>query len=281
MDKYKKGSDRAKYYDDNDYKVKVGQINELRTDKKLIPDAPFKENWYNLAIKRILKYAADNGYKRIGMTTAKQQEDRYDLTRVIDRIESEDMTPFYLEKNKDLIGGKAVHVVPVFGESGALLEHWVFRLFYNWPITIRRRMKKIAQIRSSLKPRYWHVPVYMIAAALLLNIADLLYFEYTGIIPLFKDTWWLSVILMYISGIGVTLGCRGASLPRRILLSSMCGVFTGIFYSAGSVLFIQANQISSAEILVDCFWRVFIYTLVVTASAIITEIRIQDPDLKL
>ena len=42
----------------------------------------------------------------------------------------------------------AVHVVPVFGERGALLEHWVFYLFYNWPLTIRRRMRKRAQIRA-------------------------------------------------------------------------------------------------------------------------------------
>ena len=43
----------------------------------------------------------------------------------------------------------AVHIVPVFGERGALLEHWVFCLFYNWPLTIRRRMRKRAEIRSA------------------------------------------------------------------------------------------------------------------------------------
>ena len=32
---------------------------------------------------------------------------------------------------------EAVHIVPVFGERGALLEHWVFCIFYNWPLTIR------------------------------------------------------------------------------------------------------------------------------------------------
>jgi hypothetical protein len=37
---------------------------------------------------------------------------------------------------------EAVHIVPVFGERGALLEHWVFYLFYNWPLTIRRKMRK-------------------------------------------------------------------------------------------------------------------------------------------
>jgi hypothetical protein len=39
---------------------------------------------------------------------------------------------------------EAVHIVPVFGERGALLEHWVFYLFYNWPLTIRRKMRKKA-----------------------------------------------------------------------------------------------------------------------------------------
>jgi len=36
----------------------------------------------------------------------------------------------------------AVHIVPVFGERGALLEHGVFCLFYNWPLTIRRKMRR-------------------------------------------------------------------------------------------------------------------------------------------
>ncbi len=36
----------------------------------------------------------------------------------------------------------AVHIVPVFGERGALLEHWIFYLFYNWPLTIRRKLRK-------------------------------------------------------------------------------------------------------------------------------------------
>ena len=31
---------------------------------------------------------------------------------------------------------EAVHIVPVFVETGALLEHWVFCLFYNRPLTI-------------------------------------------------------------------------------------------------------------------------------------------------
>ncbi|MBP7829549.1 MAG: hypothetical protein KA248_06490 [Kiritimatiellae bacterium] len=34
-----------------------------------------------------------------------------------------------------------VHIVPVFGEQGALLEHWVFDLFFNWPQRFARWAK--------------------------------------------------------------------------------------------------------------------------------------------
>ncbi len=33
---------------------------------------------------------------------------------------------------------KLVNIIPVFGERGALLEHWMFDAFFNAPITIRR-----------------------------------------------------------------------------------------------------------------------------------------------
>ena len=35
---------------------------------------------------------------------------------------------------------KMVHFVPVFGERGALLEHWVFDLFFNVPLSLKRRL---------------------------------------------------------------------------------------------------------------------------------------------
>lgn len=56
----------------------IQRINEL--EKKSmggVPDAPFKDTWYQLALKRVMKYAADNGYERVGLTTGKQQIDRF------------------------------------------------------------------------------------------------------------------------------------------------------------------------------------------------------------
>lgn len=59
------------------------------TERKIgegVPDAPFKDTWYQLALKRLTKYAADNGYERIGLTTGKQQSGRYALTNEVDEI---------------------------------------------------------------------------------------------------------------------------------------------------------------------------------------------------
>ena len=41
------------------------------------PDAPFKKNWHELAMKRMLRWAAENGYDRVAWTTGDQQSKRY------------------------------------------------------------------------------------------------------------------------------------------------------------------------------------------------------------
>jgi hypothetical protein len=54
-----------------------------------VPDAPFKGTWHQLALKRALKYAADNGYDRVGLTTGRQQVDRYsnELRQNVDELQ--------------------------------------------------------------------------------------------------------------------------------------------------------------------------------------------------
>ncbi len=53
-----------------------------------IPNAPFKatDEWAMLAMKRMVRYAADNGFDKIAWTTGEQQADRYDLSKQIDSI---------------------------------------------------------------------------------------------------------------------------------------------------------------------------------------------------
>lgn len=54
----------------------------------LVPDAPFERNWHELAMKRMLRYAAENGYDKIAWTTGNQQAERYDLGQSIRKIQS-------------------------------------------------------------------------------------------------------------------------------------------------------------------------------------------------
>lgn len=54
-----------------------------------VPDAPFKDTWYQLALKRAIQHAAENGYDRIGLTTGSQQAARYDLSKQIGVLSAE------------------------------------------------------------------------------------------------------------------------------------------------------------------------------------------------
>jgi hypothetical protein len=59
-------------------------------DKRLvsdIPDAPFKTTWPLLAIKKIVRYAAENGFAKIAWTTGETQVDRYNLSKKVSAIE--------------------------------------------------------------------------------------------------------------------------------------------------------------------------------------------------
>ena len=56
--------------------------------KGRIPDAPFEKNWQELCMKRMLRYAAENGYDRVAWTTGVQQADRYSLGGVVSNIQS-------------------------------------------------------------------------------------------------------------------------------------------------------------------------------------------------
>jgi hypothetical protein len=55
-------------------------------ESKSVPDAPFKEDWYQVALKRAMKYAADNDYDAVAIVGGKEQANRYKLSRKVDAI---------------------------------------------------------------------------------------------------------------------------------------------------------------------------------------------------
>jgi hypothetical protein len=105
LDEQKRLEDLAKPYTDQgkdapsniveQWSIVSNRINDLqRQQSRLrnyfkttgVPDAPMKDTWYQLALKRALQYAAENGYDRVGLTTGARQAERYDLSKQIKTI---------------------------------------------------------------------------------------------------------------------------------------------------------------------------------------------------
>lgn len=57
-----------------------------------LPQAPFVTDtkaWTSLAIKRMIRYAAENGYDKVAFVNSEQSAERYDLSKLVDYIKSE------------------------------------------------------------------------------------------------------------------------------------------------------------------------------------------------
>jgi len=72
----------------NDISDLTKQITALTSG---VPKGPFADNWHKLALKRVMKYAADNGYTRVGFSKSQPQVNRWgtdvvawDKTDVVD-----------------------------------------------------------------------------------------------------------------------------------------------------------------------------------------------------
>ncbi|MCT7643873.1 hypothetical protein [Aliarcobacter butzleri] len=67
---------------------------------KKVPDAPFKKNWSELGLKRMIQEAVENDYEKIAWTTGKQQTQRYSLEKEIDTV-IYNKESGYLQASKD------------------------------------------------------------------------------------------------------------------------------------------------------------------------------------
>ena len=56
------------------------------TANRGVPDAPFKKNWEEMALKRLVHHAAEKGYHGIVVTPGEEQADRYDLSKHVDNV---------------------------------------------------------------------------------------------------------------------------------------------------------------------------------------------------
>lgn len=83
-------------------------------NQRLVPPAPFSKTWHEVAMKRMLRWAASRNYQLLAWTTGKQQAERYDLRKVADRLE-------YSEAHQVLYAYKGGHLVQEYiAEPSAL-----------------------------------------------------------------------------------------------------------------------------------------------------------------
>jgi hypothetical protein len=173
---------------------------------------------------------------------------------------------------------EAVGIVPVFGERGALLEHWVFGLFYNWPLTLRRRMRRRAELRASLRPRYWHASVCILAATAVLGLANYRHASLTGRLPTLAEHWWLVIMIPLLCGFLVSLGGRGAAFTRRIVAAAASGALTGVAATLLSVAISQTGSPAETHLIaVQGLWCLFIFTILSVLGAAVIELASPEP----
>ncbi len=177
---------------------------------------------------------------------------------------------------------EAVHIVPVFGEHGALLEHGVFDLFYNRPLTIRRRMRRRAEIRAALPKRAWHaIPIIIIAAGAI-GAIDLAYWTGWQAAPTLLDIWPATVLIPMMIGAATTIWAGGMRLIERVKLAAITGLaaaagYAGI-HTGLRLIFSTATADNGFWSLVkDGSWGLFIFTILATISAILTEVLLPEP----
>lgn len=179
------------------------------------------------------------------------------------------------------------HIVPVFGERGALLEHAVFDLFYNFPLTLRRRFRQRREHRADLKPRYWHVPLCIIVGTVLFGAVDMIFFHFKGYLPQFGDIWWVVLWIPILMAVAVSVWAGGARLSRRLLAGLGCGVIIGILYAALSAVEVRFLSREGAEVLtwlqlagqaaVAALWRAFLFAIVSVIGVFFMETRRVKP----
>jgi len=87
-------------------KAEVAKQAAERTHNQAIPNAPFKKNWHELALKKMIHHAAEQGYHGIVITPGKEQADRYKLSQHINDLQYDPQTKTLMAWNHN--GNKVI-----------------------------------------------------------------------------------------------------------------------------------------------------------------------------
>lgn len=155
----------------------------------------------------------------------------------------------------------AVRIVPVFGERGALLEHGVFDLFYNYPLTIRRRLREKEALRRTLRPRLWHAPAIFLALTGIFAAVDWAWVQTHQHVPSLRQTWWLAIFAPLLGGAATGIFAGRSDTKRRVLLALGTAVAAAVAVTAvHGGLWLYSVHVRAATT-TTTWWNVFLGSL--------------------
>lgn len=173
----------------------------------------------------------------------------------------------------------AVPAVPVFGERGALLEHAVFCTFYNWPLTIRRRIRKRMRRLAGLPARHWHILPIALTAGMALHAVNLARAG-TGIPASgISGTWWLLALAGAAAGASLCRWSGGMHLKSRIVNAALSGPAIGLLYTLFAALWPAGAGPTAGALAAQCAWSIFVLGIFTTIGALLNEFFQPDTDI--
>jgi len=87
--------------------------------EKVLKDFPFKNTWYEFTIKRLTRYAADNGFDAIAIPKGELAANRYG--QKIKNLKKIEIRPMEINKGRKK-GDEAGYLVALFDEKGSLYQ---------------------------------------------------------------------------------------------------------------------------------------------------------------
>jgi hypothetical protein len=181
---------------------------------------------------------------------------------------------------------EAVHVVPIFGERGAWLEHAVFDMFYNYPLSLGIRIRERDERAAAGRPRAWAVPLAALLGAGFCSLVDLLFVRAAGRAPVLRDIWWTVFLAPVAAGFLASLWSFGKRMGKRMAAGILAGGLVGLAYGTVNAFLtplfpgIEAALGAAAgngTPALGILWKTFIFTLLAIPGALIAETRTPRP----
>ena len=173
----------------------------------------------------------------------------------------------------------AVHVLPVFGERGALAEHAVFDLFYNYPLTLRRQMPARTRRRASRKPRRWHVPICAAGAWVLICQVSPVIDASLGRPVTPTNSGWMLALAGLAGGLVASWLAGGAKTGSRVVMGGVSGLLTAIIHVAVIVhLRVLDGSFGLWETIGPLLLPAFATALLGFVAGAIPELSLSEPD---